>query len=218
MGVEFRKSGVIAAGGDDINANLLRRQIGETQWGLWGSSTFEGTREKISIGEKVWAHVHETSTSGYGGFSCDPAYNLITIDSTKRYTWSCTAKAGNAPKAEIILWCHWRSTEGGSNLSQSSQKFTVTSEPMRVRWTLPQYTNATYTVNRINLMIGISDTTENEVYFTDLKFEEGTVGTAWLPHADEIGDSLLSHGFIETTSLPTQLYKDHIETIDYIEY
>ena len=218
MGVEFKKTGVISAGGDVINPNLLAIQLDNTHWPAWGYDI--GTREKVIINGKTWAHVAQGSEeTRYGGFYCDPAYNLIVIDPTKRYTWSCTAMAGNATNAEIILWNHWRSTEGGANLAQYTQRFNLTKEPTRIIWTMPQYTHATYTVNRINLMMG-SYKADNEIYFTDVKFEEGTTGTAWLPHENEIGSINGGHGMIERTVVtpPSSIYEGHIEAVEFIEF
>lgn len=175
--------------------NLLVTQISDNKWVNWrANATWDSTntREKI-LGDdgKTWAHIIQNTTDGYGGYACDPSYNQIVIDSSKRYTWSCIAKAGTKENAEIILWCHWRSTEGGNNLSQNSKKFQLTSNPQRISWTLPQYTNATYTVNRINLMMGTSGTGNNEIYFTDVKFEEGSRPTPWLPNPADAAYSAL---------------------------
>lgn len=166
--------------------NLLVTQISDNKWVNWrANATWDSTntREKI-LGDdgKTWAHIIQNTTDGYGGYACDPSYNQIVIDSSKKYTWSCIAKAGAKENAEIVLWYHWRSTEGGANLSQSAKKFQLTSNPQRISWTLPQYTNDTYTVNRINLMMGTSGTGNNEIYFTDVKFEEGSRPTPWLPN------------------------------------
>jgi len=98
--------------------------------------------------------------------------------------WSCLAKAGTSAGAKLRMWCHWRSTEGGVNLSQSITDITLTETPQRVSWVLPKYTNTTYTVNRINLMLG-SATINNEVYYTDVKIEEGNVATTWIPHTTD---------------------------------
>ena len=165
--------------------NLLSIQISDNHWTNWGTSAWNtnSSREKI-LGDdgRTWAHIVQNTSDGYGGYACDPAYNSIVIDSSKRYTWSCLAKAGAKENAEIVLWCHWRSTEGGANLSQNTKRFLLTSNPQRISWTLPQYTNATYTVNRINLMMGTYGTGNNEIYFTDVKFEEGEIATPWIPN------------------------------------
>ena len=166
--------------------NLLVPQISDNKWANWNANATwnsTNTREKI-LGDdgKTWAHIIQNTTDGYGGYTCGPSDNQIVIDSSKRYTWSCIAKAGTKENAEIVLWYHWRSTEGGANLSQSAKKFQLTSNPQRISWTLPQYTNDTYTVNRINLMMGTHRTGNNEIYFTDVKFEEGSRPTTWLPN------------------------------------
>ena len=106
--------------------NLLSVQISDNHWTNWGTSAWNtnSLREKI-LGDdgRTWAHIVQNTSDGYGGYACDPAYNNIVIDPSKRYTWSCIAKSGTKENAEIVLWCHWRSTEGGANLSQNSKKF-----------------------------------------------------------------------------------------------
>lgn len=168
--------------------NLLTKQISDPGWSNWhGTSEWatENIREKIIINGKLWAHVHQLSSSSYGGYAINPSNNGIVIDSTKRYTWSCLAKAGNDTNAEIVLWHHWRSTNGGANLSQSLKKFILTSTPTRISWTVPQYINETYMVDRINMMMGTSGTANNEIYFTDVKFEEGEIATPWCPNSSD---------------------------------
>lgn len=166
--------------------NLLAVPVSSAYWSLWGSNwDSTNVREKIIEDGKTWVHVIQNTSTGYGGYSCSPGYNLIEIDTTKRYTWSCLAKAGEKQNAEIILWCHWRSTQGGANLSQSMKKIQLTSTPKRISWTLPVYIDANYTVNRINLMIGSLATANNEIYFTDLQFEEGEIATPYIPNINE---------------------------------
>lgn len=170
--------------------NLLRHQIKDSQWTNWSNATT--TREKVVINGKTWAHLIQTSNSGYGGYAIDPSGNEIIIDNTKKYTWSCTAMAGTSTNAEIILWFHWRSTEGGSNIAQNNKKFLLTTNPQRISYTIdPSIVNTSYTINRINLMMGTSGTANNEVYFTDIKFEEGSIATPWCPNSsDELYNTL----------------------------
>ena len=215
MSVQIYKTGIVSASGDAINANLVRPQIGDSKWILWGSNV--GTREKIEIDGKIWAHIVHGESTAYGGYTCDPSSNEIVIDPTKRYIWSCVAKAGNATNAEIIFWYHYRSTEGGANLSQNFSRINLTSKPTQISYLLPQYTHATYTVNRINLMMG-SYKSYNEIFFTDIKVEEGTTSSVWIPHSAESTPVCNVHGFVETTQIPTQFYEDRIDTIDFIEY
>lgn len=177
--------------------NLLRHQIKDSQWTNWSNATT--TREKIVINGKTWAHLIQTSSSGYGGYAISPSDNEIIIDNTKKYTWSCTAMAGTNTNAEIILWFHWRSTEGGSNITQGSKKFLLTTNPQRISYTIdPSIVNTSYMINRINLMMGTSGTANNEVYFTDIKFEQGSIATPWCPNeADELATTIGMNNNIE---------------------
>ena len=188
------------------NENLNREQISSSKWVNWAGAVLT-TREKIEINGKIWAHVvqgSESSGSGYGGYTCGPADNKIEIDATKQYTLSVLAKRGIATNSIIRLWCHWRSSEGGGNLAQNSIDIPLTKDIQRVSvtWTAP--TNDTYTVNRINLMIG-SAKPDNELYFTDIKFEEGSKPTPWMPNPeDEIYSKL---GYDDTTEYDVSGYK-----------
>lgn len=177
--------------------NLLRHQIKDSQWTNWSNATT--TREKIVINGKTWAHLIQTSSSGYGGYAINPSNNEIIIDNTKKYTWSCTAMAGTNTNAEIVLWLHWRSTEGGSNIAQSSKKFLLTTNPKRISYTIdPSTVNTSYTINRINLMMGTSGTVNNEIYFTDIKFEQGSIATPWCPNeADALATTMGLNDTIE---------------------
>lgn len=215
MSVQVYKNGIVSAGGSGVGENLLQTQIDSSGWGLWASNI--GTREKVIINNKTWAHVIQNESANYGGFNCGPDHNKIIIDPTKRYTWSCVAKGGDLENSVIILWCYWRSTEGGANIYQNSKKFTITKEPMRVIWNLPQRTHSTYTINRINLMMGSSGTANNEIYFTDIKFEEGLYSTPWTPASSDYGIGS-EHGFIETDGSIAKFYGDFAEANEFIEY
>ena len=164
--------------------NLLKKQIKETAWSLWGNG--DATREKITIDNKVWAHVIQNDTTRYDGFTISPENNGIIIDHNRQYVISFTAKKGsNQPNSEIIIWWHWRSTESGANISQSSVKINISDNtPHRYSYIIPKYSNATYDVNRINIMMG-SYKANNEVYFTDIKFEEGDTATSWIPNKED---------------------------------
>lgn len=164
--------------------NLLKKQIKESAWSLWGYG--DATREKVTIGGKVWAHVVQNDTTRYDGYSINEYNNGIIIDHNRQYIISFTAKGGNSqPNSEIIVWWHWRSTEGGANITQKSIKVNISDDiPRRYSCIIPKYTNATYDVNRINIMMG-SVKANNEIYFTDVKFEEGDIATPWIPNQED---------------------------------
>lgn len=185
------------------NPNLLKKQIKESAWILWGYG--DATREKITIDNKVWAHVVQNDTTRYNGFSIPPENNGIVIDHNRQYIISFTAKSGNnQPNSEMIVWWHWRSTEGGANISQSSVKINISDNtPRRYSYIIPKYSNATYDVNRINIMMG-SYKANNEVYFTDIKFEEGDTATSWIPNEEDAEYTAL--GFNDNTEYDVSGY------------
>lgn len=166
------------------NFNLLKKQIKETAWGLWGYG--DATREKVTIDNKVWAHIIQDDTTRYDGYSINPNGNGIVIDHNQQYIISFTAKGGNnQPNSEIIVWWHWRSTEGGANLAQHYVRINISDKiPRRYSCIIPKYTHDTYNVDRINIMMG-SHKANNEIYFTDVKFEEGDIATYWIPNEED---------------------------------
>lgn len=222
MGVEFKKTGIIDTSCESIGKNLLVPQISDSKWSNWNANstwTSINTREKIvDSNGKTWAHIIQTTSDGYGGYTCTPVNNEIIINPNKKYTISVLAKSGASANSQIILWNHWRSTEGGANLSQQSTKINLTSIPTRVScvWT-PNAGSTSYTVDRINLMIGTHGLADNEIYYTDVKFEEGEIATPWLPNESEIGYPGNLHGFVEY-GIQMSVYPNHIITTEFIEY
>lgn len=174
------------------NPNLCIPQVSDSKWTLWsqGSSWNSiNTREKVvDENGKTWCHVIQTTTSGYGGYACSPGanYNGIVIDPNKKYTISALAKTNETTIQKMVLWCHWRvAGGGGSNLAQTITTVDVTSTPKRVyaTWT-PTAGSTGSTVGSINLMLGTLNNISN-IYFTDVKFEEGEVATPWLPNSTD---------------------------------
>ena len=185
------------------NPNLLKKQIKESAWSLWGYG--DATREKVTIGNKVWAHVIQNNTTRYDGYSINPDNNGIVIDQNHQYIISFMAKRGNSqPNSEIIVWWHWRSTEGGANIAQNSIRINISDDtPHRYSCVISKYTDTTYDVNRINIMMG-SYKANNEIYFTDVKFEEGDVATPWIPNEEDAEYTAL--GFNDNTEYDVSGY------------
>ena len=185
------------------NPNLLKKQIKESAWSLWGYG--DATREKVTIGNKVWAHVIQNNTTRYDGYSINPDNNGIIIDQNHQYIISFMAKRGNSqPNSEIIVWWHWRSTEGGANIAQNFIRVNISDDtPHRYSCVISKCTDTTYDVNRINIMMG-SYKANNEIYFTDVKFEEGDVATPWIPNEEDAEYTAL--GFNDNTEYDVSGY------------
>ena len=186
--------------------NLLQKPISDNGWTRWYDNATTWNSNNISekiidTNGKIWVHVKQTTASGYGGVSCDPSNNGIIIDPTKKYTISALAKAGTSTYARLVFWNHWRSTEGGANLYQNQTLCNLSSTPKRVYavWT-PNAGSSSYTPNRINLMIGtcyqsnMASHPDNEVYFTDVKFEEGEIATPYIPNVNETSYNTVGFG------------------------
>jgi len=185
------------------NPNLLKKQIKESAWSLWGYG--DATREKVTIGNKVWAHVIQNNTTRYDGYSINPDNNGIVTDQNHQYIISFMAKRGNnQPNSEIVVWWHWRSTEGGANIAQNSIRVNISDDtPHRYSCVISKCTDTTYDVNRINIMMG-SYKANNEIYFTDVKFEEGDVATPWIPNEEDAEYTAL--GFNDNTEYDVSGY------------
>lgn len=154
---------------------------GNEDWSNWGTVA---SREIVNIDNKSWAHIVKQANV-YGGYS-----RVVDIRPNTIYTVSATFYASASTKG--ILWWHYRSSQGGANLSQSSKSFDLTTTPTRYSATVPIYTNSTYTVDRLNLMIGTpSESFGNvDIYFTDVKIEVGNIATPWIEEIDDtIADS-----------------------------
>lgn len=178
---------------DDLigNENLIRNSNAAEFNGTWVSGTIhhwsrwnQATDNSIElINGKYWFHCKSPASTSYGGFAQDHTLNgdVYRIKPNTQYTVSATWFA--SAECNCCYWFHWRSSEGGAyNLSQTAKNFTVTTSPQRISATVTSYNHADYTVDRFNLMIGPRATTEGvDIYFTDVKFEEGDTATQWLP-------------------------------------
>lgn len=175
-------------------------------WSNWTNAT---NRSIEYIDGKYWFHYKTPATTTYGGFNQDHANNTSqpSIKPNTNYTVSATWFA--SAECNCIFWFHMRSSEGGANLCQLSKQISVTTTPTRFSYTFNSGSDATYTINRFNLMMGsYHHTTEGiDVYFTDVKMEESSVATPWIPAKT---DTLYSDmGLDETVIYDTSGYKNH---------
>ena len=205
MGASIKKTGVILADGTGIGENLILNGnavefngtyvSGATyHWKNWATSSL---REIVYKDGKWWFHCKSPASTTYGGFHQDGTD--VAIKPNTNYTVSAIWFASS--ECNCRFWFHMRSTEGGGNISQPSTNLTVTPTPTRFTFTFNSGSNATYTINRFNLMMGPAATTEGiDVYFTDVKLEEGSIATPWIPNeADEL--YVGKPGFIEGSEI-----------------
>ena len=144
-------------------------------WGNWASAT---DRSIVKISDRWWFHCKSPASDKYGGFYQDQTLNgdSIRIKPNTKYTVSAIWFASE--ECNCRFWFHMRSSEGGANISQQYKNITVTTYPQRFSFTFNSGTNADYTINRFNLMMGPVHTTEGvDVYFTEVKMEEGEAVT-----------------------------------------
>lgn len=175
-------------GGSGINLMLnTNAEKGTIYWGNWATAT---NRSVVTLNGKKWFHFTASAgASAYGGFYQDnvTTSNQLVIKPNTNYTISALMFASDDTKCRF--WYHVRSTEGGANISQGAGNITVTSTPQRYSYTFNSGSNSTYTINRLNMMIGAAyeSSTDHEVYFTEVKLEEGTNSTPWTPAPSEMG-------------------------------
>ena len=151
-----------------------------TYWSNWGTAT---DRQVTTINGKKWLTFKTDATGKYGGFSQVRELALYKPDTQYRVSALMFASA-NTPGR---LWVHMRSTEGGANLSQSQNTVNVTTSPQKYYFTFNTGHDANYTINKINLMVGaVNATSALDFYISDIKIEEGTKTTAWIPCKEEL--------------------------------
>lgn len=202
MSVQITNGGVLLAGGTGIGKNLILNgnvENGRTYFGNWGYSNASGQSVELIDG-KHWLHYNYVSdvASYYGGFYQDHGLigDVSRIKPNTYYTISATWFATDT--INVGYWLHMRSSEGGANLTQYTKWFTIGTDKTRIIWTFNSGENANYTINRFNLMIGSGYVIANaDVYFTDVKMEEGTIATPYIPNSNDACYVSDYNGFIE---------------------
>lgn len=191
--VNINENGVWKADGNEIGENLILNGnmvefngtyvSGTTyHWRSWVNAT---DRSLVKKDGKYWLHYKTPASTTYGGFNQEGTG--VAIKPNTYYTvsaiWFASQDVGG------VFWLHMRSTEGGTNISQTTKKINVTTIPTRFSYTFNSGSSTSYTINRFNLMMGsYQHATEGvDVYFTDVKMEEGQTITPWIPNsADDI--------------------------------
>lgn len=179
----------IEVGGRNYKRNSnFRDQL--NKWSIWAGATV--TIDE-NIENKNWAHVTMGTDKTYGGFSwelgkkatADPMQIASGDEITISFDAQLIEGEGNA-----VVWLHYRSTESGTNLSQATQRFPLTEAITRFSHTFTVPTHSTYTVDTINVMIGIMDGTIKQGRFTNIKVEKGNRSTDWTPAPEDIDASI----------------------------
>ena len=160
------------------------------RWNIWAGATV--TIDE-NIENKNWAHVTMGTDKTYGGFSwelgkkttADPMQIASGDEITISFDAQLIEGEGNA-----VVWVHYRSTESGANLSQATQRFPLTEAITRFSHTFTVPTHSTYTVDTINVMIGIMDGTIKQGRFTNIKVEKGNKSTDWTPAPEDVDASI----------------------------
>ena len=186
MSTSITKSGILIADGIGVGENLIINSNAAEfddeydsnhHWTNWSNAT---DRTIEDIDGKRWFHCKSPTSDKYGGFTQNSSIDEVEFNPDTDYTVSATFFS--SAECNCRLWVHVQSSEGGGNIFQRFANFTVTPTPARYSFTFNSSHHATYTIDKFRLMVGPSYTTEGiDVYFTDVKFEEGSVLTPWTP-------------------------------------
>lgn len=178
--LHYKLDGFFGGAGENLVINGDARN-GLTGWANWGTAS---SRQVITINNKKWFTFKTDANGKYGGFSQDRGIALYKPNT--QYTISALMYA--SANASGRLWVHTRSTEGGANLAQYLTTVNVTTSPALYTFTFNTGSNASYTINKLNLMIGAVNTTSTlDFYISNIKVEEGTKATTWVPCKEEGG-------------------------------
>lgn len=188
MSVSVRKTGILTCGGTGVGINLVwngNALNSSTKWGKWSTAT--GNSVEFIDGKYWFHHISDGTGTKYGGWYQDNNSSDQSSTGFKPNTnYTLSALWFASANTNVRYWLHMRSTEGGANISQLLTTFTVGVVPARYYYTFNSGTNANYTINRFNLMMGsVNCTSENHVYFTDVKMEEGTIATPYCPNVHD---------------------------------
>ena len=221
MGVSIKKSGIAVASGQNILPNLIwngNAVNGSSKWAGWATAT---NRSIEYIDGKYWFH-HTSDNTGskYGGWYQD---NNTTDQSGSGFkpntNYTVSAIWFASASANVRFWFHMRSTEGGANISQPATTFTIDTEPKRYYFTFNSGTNASYTINRFNLMMGsLNMTSAVDIYFTDVKMEEGSIMTPYIPNVNDAIYVSGGHAFIENDESLASFGRDYVIGESFHEY
>lgn len=227
MGTSIKKSGILLADGSGVGENLIVNSnagissssaaSGIANWSKWANATGQSIEV---IDGKTWFHCVSPDSTKYGGFHQN--YSNRGLESGEKeikpntyYTvsgiWFASAEC------MCRYWFHMNSTEGGSNISQPRKDITITTIPTKYYFTFNSGSNATYEINRFNLMVGPCGTIEGiDVYFTDIKMEEGQIATPWCLSSRDINYTG-PHSFFEGYN-PASIGDGYATANEFYEY
>lgn len=191
MSTKITKTGILYADGSEVEENLILNgnmiEFGDSfvsgstyHWSSWANAT---DRTVVKIDKRKWLHYKSSAVGSYGGFNQDNANNGDVIRIKPNTDYTVSAIWFGSASVKCAFWLHMRSSEGGANIRQVTKTFDITTDPKRYFYTFNSGSNTNYTINRFNLMMGSYQhtTADVDVYFTDVKLEEGSTPTPWIP-------------------------------------
>jgi hypothetical protein len=227
MGVEFRKSGVIAAGGDDINANLLPNArtmalgSANASTGTWrnaGSNTM--TKSRVLITDSPIGECYGFQNVGIQTPNDGSCYGIdsFPMDASSTYTISMWARCANGDVDATAGFNVYASTDVKGSHAAILKNYRVTTLPSTGEWVRCWLTVTTNTNTTRNIYIGIvTGETSVTTQMCALKLEKSDHPTIWVPHTNDDEYISAAHGFAEYPG-GTQLFENHFVTDDFIEY
>lgn len=227
MGVEFKKTGVVAASGDGINANIMpnarEMALGSANpsTGTWrnaGSNSMTKTRVLIPdspIGECYGFQNVGIQTPNDG--SCY-GIDSFPMDANSTYTISMWARCTKGDVDATAGFNVYASTDVKGSHTATLKNYRVTTLPSSGEWIRCWFTFTTNTSTTRNIYIGIvTGETSVTTQMCALKIEKADHPTIWTPHSGD--DEYISdvHGFTEYPGNP-QMFNSFFVTTDFIEY
>ena len=238
MSVNITKQGLVNASGKEIGTNIVINSTfantyqqttgwdtsknGTTlasSWGVYNSgvsnpSTVCHAHMKQFQGEWVYEYIR-TSAESWLGIAQGGIQALILPNTT--YTWSMDEYRPSGSNNYTTSGIYYKRNSSDSYGFHSGCP-RGTYEDVYDKWVRKYYTFTTGDVyNSVNISLYIyGHGGLGTVYLRRPKLEKGSVATPWSPAVSE-GNDATYHGFVESITEPTKIYKDYVQMRDFIE-
>ncbi len=231
MSVSFTKSGIVAASGIEVGANLARNSSLSsdlTLWwknGTWDFANKDGYDCLHNTGAlKTSAYVSIPSTINDTSDNSFTPYNGLTL------TLSCDVLLENVVKGTtnyyVALYKSGQTIDGSwrspSIISKSDFITSDYLDPTKLNgkgwqrvWMAIQFGDYAWN-SGYKFSLYARDYT-GDTYWKNFKIELGSVPTPWCPNSADYGAVPTQHGFAEQDAL-MKVYEDYITTTEFIEY
>jgi len=238
MDVEFRKTGVVAASGTDINENHAINSSLYYDGTDWGNVTYNGWDftaknglpciHKTGALQSTYTLYPKTDFQSNGGFT---PYNGLELTYSMDVLLENVVKGTTNyylalyPQGETIDGT-WRGatrvTNSGHFLGAASDNLNpdvLNGKGWTRVWVAYRWGDYAWANTNTRPYIYARDFT-GDVYIRNFKVEYGIIGTPWVMNKYDVGFVGNSHGMIERSIVapPLSIYEEHIEAVEFIEF